>query len=564
MSIQPMPKLTIDQREVEVPPGATVLDAARRLGIDIPALCFLETCELSTSCLCCLVRINGGGRLVPSCATVVSEGMKVESETPEIHSARRKSLELLLSDHLGDCVAPCFLACPAQMDIPQMLRQISQGDMRGAIATVKRDIALSAVLGRICPAPCEKICRRHDLDAAVAICLLKRYVADVDLASGDPYLPTCLPTSGKKVAIIGAGPTGLSAAYYLMQSGHACTVFDENQQPGGRLWEIEKGDRSNLLEQPEGCFAQIGPVPFFRDVLNSEIEQITRLGIEMRLKNRIESRQSFQELLNTFDAVLIACGSTVLEQAGTWELKTSARGIQVAFNYQTELPKVFAAGSAVRGQCLVVRSVADGKEAAVSIDQYLRGQVVTGPDKPFTTKIGRMESEELLRFSSVASKKGTGPICAKHPPGRSGKLDLSPFSIGLSAEEATVQAARCLHCDCRGLHTCKLRKYADLYGADPRRYKGHRREFEQDARHADVIFEPGKCIDCGLCIQIAAAAGESLGLTFVGRGFNVRVAVPLDRHLDEALRSSAAQCVVACPTAALAFKDDSAQKKFIP
>ncbi len=71
-----------------------------------------------------------------------------------------------------------------------------------------------------------------------------------------------------------------------------------------------------------------------------------------------------------------------------------------------------------------------------------------------------------------------------------------------------------------------------------------------------MIFEPGKCIDCGLCIQIAAAAGESLGLTFVGRGFNVRVAVPLDRHLNEALARAAAQCVAACPTAALAFRDN--------
>ncbi len=168
------------------------------LGIDIPALCFLEGCEPSTSCLCCLVKVNGNCRLVPSCATIAEEGVKVESETPEVHSARRKALELLLSDHLGDCVAPCYLACPAEMDIPQMLRQISSGDLRGAIATVKHDIALPAVLGRICPAPCEKICRRHDLDAAVAICLLKRYVADADLASGDPYLPPCRRHRAKK------------------------------------------------------------------------------------------------------------------------------------------------------------------------------------------------------------------------------------------------------------------------------------------------------------------------------------------------------------------------------
>ena len=109
---------------------------------------------------------------------------------------------------------------------------------------------------------------------------------------------------------------------------------------------------------------------------------------------------------------------------------------------------------------------------------------------------------------------------------------------GYTSAEGIEQASRCLHCDCRGTTSCKLRKYAAQYGANPRRFKAERRVFEQDARHADVIYEPGKCIDCGLCIQIAEAAGEPLGLTFVGRGFDVRVAVPLDRSLAEALFES--------------------------
>src|SRR3989304_293065 len=521
-----MPKFTIDQREVEVPSGATILYAARRLGIDIPALCFLEGCEPSTSCLCCLVKVNGAQRLVPSCATVAEEGRKVESETAEVNSARRQALELLLSDHLGDCVAPCYLACPAEMDIPLMLRQISSGDLRGAIATVKHDIALPAVLGRICPAPCEKICRRHDLDTAVAICLLKRYVADVDLASGNPYLPPCQTSSGKKVAIIGGGPTGLSAGYYLARAGYACTVFDENDRPGGRLWR------------------ETTPEELPRDVLAVEIAQITRLGVELKLKNRVGSYESLQELKKSFDAVLIACGTTARDQAQVWGLKTTERGIQVfSHTFQTDLPNVFAAGNAVRSNGLVVRSVADGKQSAVAIDQYLRGQVVIGADRPFNTKIGRMGKEELHRFASGATMEQRRDPAA-------GMQD------GFDADQAAVQASRCMHCDCRALHSCKLRKYADLYGADTRRYKGQRREFEQDANHTDVIYEPGKCIDCGLCIQIAAAAGESLGLTFIGRGFEVRVAVPLDRHLDEALRQVAAKCAGACPTGALVMKDN--------
>jgi ferredoxin len=516
-----MPKLSIDNRAVEVPPGATILDAARRLGIDIPALCYLEGCEPSTSCLCCLVKVNGNGRLVPACSAPAEEGAMVESETPEIHAARRKSLELLLSDHLGDCLAPCSLACPAGMDIPQMLRQIFSGDLRGAIAAIKRDIALPAVLGRICPAPCEKICRRRGLDSAVSIRLLERYAADVDLASGDPYLPPRLTDTGKKAAIIGAGPTGLAAAYYLAQLGHACTVFDEQDRPGGRLLHETTTD-----ELP-------------RDILDAEIRQIIRLGGRWEMKKRIGGGKSFQSLLNSHHAVLIACGASALEQAGAWELKTTHRGIQVAHTYQTAIPNVFAAGNAVRFDGPVVRSIADGKEAAVSIDQYLRGQVVLGPERQFTTKIGLMDKEELLRFAAGTEKKGLA----------------GGIKSGFDADEAAVQAGRCLHCDCRGLHSCKLRKYADLYGADPRRYKDRRRKFEQDTSHPEVIFEPGKCIDCGLCIQIAAKAGESLGLTFVGRGFNVRLSVPLEGNLDEALRTAAAACVAACPTAALAFKD---------
>ena len=216
-----------------MPAGSTILDAAERLGIEIPTLCFSRQCEPSTSCLVCLVKLLPSGRMVPACATPVTEDMQVESETDEIHAVRRSTLELLLSDHLGDCVAPCSFGCPAQMNIPQMLRQIAAGELREALVTVKADIAMPAVLGRICPAPCEKVCRRGNLDGAIAICELKRIVADVDLASAAPYLPPCRPASGKRVAIVGGGPAGLAAAYYLAQGGHACTIFDDTDTLGG-------------------------------------------------------------------------------------------------------------------------------------------------------------------------------------------------------------------------------------------------------------------------------------------------------------------------------------------
>ncbi len=517
-----MPRLRIDQREVEVPPGATILQAAQKLGIEVPTLCFLERYRPSTSCLVCMVKVCNPDRLVPSCGTLAVEGMEIESETEEVHQVRRSALELLLSDHLGDCLAPCYFTCPAQMDIPQMLRRIASAELGDAIATVKHDIALPAVLGRICPAPCEKACRRRPADGAVAICRLKRYVADADLAAGEPYLPPCEPATGKRVAIVGAGPTGLSAAYYLLQRGHACTLFDENEKPGGRLHRETTED-----ELP-------------RDVLDAEIRPIVQLGAELRMSTRLGGEEPLDDLRREFDAVLVACGAASIDRAESWGLQTARRGIRVdKGTYATNLEGVFAAGNAIRTKGLVVRSVADGKKVAVSIDQQLSGRPVTGPRKPFSTRIGPLETDELAQYL----------VGAANAPRRD---PATGAGDGFAPDEAAEQAARCMHCDCRRLQTCQLRTCAERYGANPHRYKAPRRPFRQDRQHAEVIFEPGKCIRCGLCIEIASAAGEPLGLTFVGRGFDVRVDVPLNRSLDEALRRVAAECVDACPTAALA------------
>jgi len=522
-----MPKLRIDNREVEVPEGATILDAARTLGIDVPALCFLEGCEPSTSCMCCVVRVNGSEAFVPSCAAPAREGMSVESETDEVRAARRAALELLLGDHAGDCMGPCQSICPAGMDIPRMIRQIAAGRLPEAIATVKDHIALPAVLGRICPAPCEKGCRRGRHDGAVSIMLLKRYVADADqdgFEVGEPYLPPREPETGKKVAIVGAGPAGLAAAFYLLRLGHACDLFDDHDAPGGMLRYAVDKDR----------------LP--RDVLDAEIAVIERLGARFQMNALVGEAVSVDELRADFDAVLIAIGQFKNGDAELLDLPTDKDRLRVEpRTLQTPAAGIFAAGDAVRRQRLTVRAVADGRTAAVAIDQLLRGQPVTGPDQPFNTRMGTLEEGEIERF--VAGASAAGRVEPARPDG------------GFTDAEARAEAARCLHCDCRKPDACKLRRYAELYGARPARFRGQRRLFTQHADHPEVIYEPGKCISCGLCVQIARAAAEPLGLTFIGRGFDVRVAAPFDETLAAALQTTAAACAAACPTGALVLKD---------
>jgi ferredoxin len=450
----------------------------------------------------------GNGKIVPSCATKVEDGMVVETRSPQVDAARRTALELLLSDHAGDCLAPCTRVCPAHMDIPRMIRQIAAGSMREAIATIKAQIALPAVLGRICPAPCEKGCRRLHAGGSLSVCLLKRYAAEADLASGDPYRPARGAATGRRVAVVGSGPAGLSAAYYLALRGHAVTVFDEHQQAGGTLRYAVPEDH----------------LP--RALLDAEIAQVRRLGVQFELGVRIAR---FAELRRQFDAVLLATGvpgdgAKAGPQAG-----------------------VFAAGGAVHAGKLAVRSGAEGKAAAGSINLYLAGIApADGHErKPFSVTLAQLRPAELAAIMQGHENQARHQAAGGKP-------------AGLSVAEVAGEVERCLHCDCRKADACALRGLAERYGADPQRYGSQRPAVTIIRQQAGVIFEPGKCIDCGLCIQIAAKLGEPVGLTFVGRGLSMRPGVPFHASWDQALTRAAEACVRACPTGAIARQDPAA------
>lgn len=518
-----MPKIRIDNHEVEVEAGATILQAARKLGLDIPALCHREACTPNTSCLCCVVRVNGSQRLVPSCATKAAEGMVVESETPEIRAARRTALELLLADHAGDCFAPCTNVCPAHMNIPQMIRLIAAGQVRESLITVKQAIALPATLGRICPELCEKGCRRGNMDAPVAICKLKRHVADEDLASGSPYLPPCLPTTGKRVAIVGTGPTGLAAAYYLQQLGHQSVLLDEHPEPGGNLrYAVPKE------KLPNG-------------VVDAEIDVIRKLGAEFIVNTKLGQQVSLEELRQQYDAVLIATGEVDKAKAAAMGLELAGKGLKTdRESMMTPVHGVFAAGACIMPFKHAIRAVAEGRYAASAINRFLRGMLVVADGHGFTVRLGVLKEPELAAFTVGAVETGR----SSPPDGR-----------GFVVVEAAREAARCFHCDCARLHDCKLRDYSIAYDANPSAYKVDRRPYERTITHADVVHEPGKCIACGLCVQITERAKEPLGLTYIGRGFKVRVGVPFDEELSEALRQVGAECVAACPTGALTLRD---------
>jgi ferredoxin len=208
--------------------------------------------------------------------------------------------------------------------------------------------------------------------------------------------------------------------------------------------------------------------------------------------------------------------------------------------FQTEIPGVFAGGDMRRRLKLTVRSLEDGKRAAMSMDRFLKGETLTGSQRPFNSRMGKLEPEELAQL--------TGPVGAIKR--------TQPFNSvnGLTQEQAQAEGSRCLHCDCRKAESCKLRIYAQEYGAKTTHYRGKRRSFVLMDEHPDLIYEQGKCINCGICVRLSEQQQEKLGMTFIGRGFDVKVAVPFNQSIQMGLTKTAHDVVVTCPTGALAFK----------
>lgn len=517
-------KITIDGREVEVLAGKSVLDAARQIGLDIPTLCHLEKCGPLNTCQVCLVKvvINGQGRLVPSCGTKAVPGMIIESETEEVHEARRTALELLFSDHVGDCLSPCHRLCPLQLNISKMIREIETDRLRDALSLVRGALPLAGILGRLCHHPCEQGCRRGHWDSPAAIREMERFVTDQFSQDPQSQLPLCKPNSPHRVVIVGAGPAGLAAAFQLRRNGHHVTVADRRREAGGTLRDLPDSELPSA-------------------VLDLEIDLLVRMGVEFLHEIELGNQITIEGLLLGHDAVLIATGALENQDGTKFGLPMAGGFLRANPNTcQTDRPQVFAAGAAVRSVKQLVRAMAEGQIAAGTMHQFLSRQVVQRPEKVFSSVMGRVAPEELKMFLRGASLSPRTPCerCA-----------------GLKRDQAPSEAARCLHCDCSSSGNCALQHYGQVYGADASRFKSERRSFEQHLQPGGVIFEPGKCILCGICVKLTEMAREPLGLTFIGRGFDVRIGVAFDNEIATGLRSVAEECVRFCPTGALAFHE---------
>ena len=291
-------RLNINGKEVTGLPGQTILEVARENDIFIPTLCYDERTKIYGSCGICMCEVEGNPKLCKSCATEIAPGMVIRTNTQRVIESRKTNLELLLSNHVGDCRPPCVLACPAQTDCQGYVGLIANGEYEAALELVKDKIPLPASLGRVCPHPCEKDCRRGLIDEPVSIQWLKRFAADQDLMKEEAFIPECEPDTGKSVAIIGGGPMGLSAAYFLRQMGHAVTIFEAMPKAGGML-------RYGIPEYR---------LP--KAVLDEEILTIQKMGVEIITDTKIGTDIPFETVKADFDAVLLGIGAWISTGVG--------------------------------------------------------------------------------------------------------------------------------------------------------------------------------------------------------------------------------------------------------
>ncbi|MDC0584462.1 2Fe-2S iron-sulfur cluster-binding protein [Bacteroidales bacterium] len=514
-----MIKLKINNTHYTVEKGLNLMETIRQCGISVPSMCYLKGIEHFTSCMICVVKDLKAGKLIPSCSVKVIDGMELETQSDEISEFRFTTLNLLLSEHLGDCEAPCTIACPAGMDIPEMNRLLAKNKVDEALTLVKNDIILPSVLGRICPAPCEGACKRKTIDDPVNICVLKRFAGD----EGKHVVSSIPIVSDKKVAVIGSGPAGLAAAYHLRQNGIYACVYDKNEKPGGQL---RYAINDELLP---------------KNVLDKEIDFIIASGVDI-LSNKSIDKSAFEEIKSNYDAVIIAAGAKSSDIFDP-DLQSDDKGIVInKASFETSIPGVFAVGNAVRESKYAIRALGQGKDVAKIVSNFVLNGNKAPLHKVFNSRLGKLIKEE---YDEYLKESNTGKRINKD----SGE--------GFSLDDVIKEASRCLNCDCRKKDACKLRDLSDEYKAKQNTYQyGERKQVTKQFNHDLVVYEPGKCIKCGICVRLTALHKEEFGLTFIGRGFDVEIGVPFYTELKKGLKEVALQVAQECPTGAIAIKNN--------
>ena len=306
---------------------------------------------------------------------------------------------------------PCSSACPGSVDIPLYLSQIREDDLPKAARTLLKTNPMPSVTGRVCPHFCEQDCNRGDFDESVSIRDIERFMGDYILENANEIIKAPETDTGKSVAVVGSGPAGLSAAYYLRMSGHRITVFDRTEEPGGMLAYV---------------------IPAYRlskDIVRRVVKAIENTGVEFKLKVDVGKDVTLDDLKRDFDSVFIASGAWNPVSIGLEGEESTRFGMEFLTNINLgvrEVPgkKVLVIGGGNAAVDVAVSALRLGAEEAImaclesreempalpweielAVEQGVKLMTSWGPHRVLKSG-GKVRGMELVRCTSVFDDQG--------------------------------------------------------------------------------------------------------------------------------------------------------------
>jgi NADPH-dependent glutamate synthase beta subunit-like oxidoreductase len=370
----------------------------------------------------------------------------------------RQLEEMCIQEHAPACTA----ACPIHVDVRAVLADASRGDFEAALKTLKKRQPFPGIIGRICDQPCQAVCKRAEVGETISVAALERACADLGASTADKIPRT--PRRSQRVAVLGGGLSGLTAAYDLARKGYSVVIFEAGARLGGRLWTFP----TEVLPSA---------------VLQDEVGQVERLGVEVRLNATVGPALPLAELQAEYDAVYLGVG---VHPPDTFSLALNEHGGLAVdpVTFATGQAGVFAGGSLLQTEVgySPIQSISSGRRAAISIDRYCQKVSLTAA----------RHNEGAYDTRLYTSIVGLEPLPA---------VPISDPQAGYSRAEAIQEARRCLQCKC--LECVKVCPYLAHFGNYPKKYVRevyNNLSIVMGTRHANKLIN--SCSLCGLCLEV--------------------------------------------------------------